>query len=402
MKKRIVVLLALLMILSFAPISQAAGVAAGLDTITTEAITKVNVNSLLKYGVTVNVLDDKVEVKGKDVEFVFKKNSNNVSVNGIDFTTVGKTEVRDGKTYVPFRFFFETMNYKVGWANGKTTLEKQADVKYPIVVENDGKKYTIEKEPTKIVSLAPGVTEKLFRLGAEDKLIGRTQYCTYPEKAKGIKEIGTMYEPNIEQVVKLKPDLVMAETHYKEDVLKKISDAKVTISVKNSPKTIEETYDDVLITGMIINRNYEARALASTMREKVNYVSMLTKYVKRPSVYFVVGTGDGGEYTHGDNTFVNDIINVAGGINSAKDAEGFQYTVEKLVKNNPDYIFGGDWAKDIMLKNSNFKTLSALKNDKYIVINEDIFNRPTDRLVNDGLKELLKVLHPEIAKKLSF
>lgn len=404
MRKKILIMLALVILLtSFINISYSANFEKeNFNTIVTDSVTKVDVDNLLSFGFTVKATGDKVEIANKDVKFEFKKNSNEVSVNDISFKTVGKTEVRNNKVYIPFRFFFETINYEVIWNNGKTSVKKLNDPKYPVEYTKDGTKYIVSKEPSKIVSLAPDITETVFRLGAGNKLVGRTQYCNYPPEAKKVKEVGTMYEPNIETVISLKPDLIMAATHYKEDVIKKFQTAKITTFVKNSPNRLEDSYKDILVIGNIVNKNYEARALASTMREKVNYVSMLTKSISKPSVYFVVGTGEGGEYTHGDNTFVNDIIVATGGVNSAKDSEGYKYTVEKLVKNNPEYIFGGSWAKDTMNKSSNYLTLKALKNNNFIVIDEDVFNRPSERLVTDGLKTILKAIHPELLTKISF
>ncbi|NLM05510.1 MAG: ABC transporter substrate-binding protein [Tissierellia bacterium] len=404
MKRFISFLLVLVLIVGlFSNISYATNIdKKNFNTITTDSITKVDVDNLLSFGFTVKATGDKVEIAKKDVKFEFNKNSNEVSVNGVQFKTVGKTEVKNNKVYIPFRFFFETMNYEVVWNNGKTSVKKLNEPKYPVDYTNDGKKYLVSKEPSKIVSLAPDVTETIFRLGAGNKIIGRTKYCDYPAEAKKVKEVGTMYEPNIETVVSLKPDLIIAATHYKEDVIKKFQAAKIPTLVKDSPNRVEEAYKDILVIGNIVNKNYEARALASTMREKVNYVSMLTKSKFKPSVYFVVGTGDGGEFTHGDNTFVNDIIITAGGVNSAKDAEGYKYNVEKLIKNNPDYIFGGSWAKDIMTKSSNYSSLKAIKNNKFIVIDENVYNRPSERLVTDGLKAILKTIHPELMYKINF
>lgn len=408
MKKRVSLLLALLLMLSFfsgmanAATFDVAGKAMELDTISSMGVTKVNVESLKQLGMKVATEGEKVKVSNDEVTFEFEKNSNEVEVNDVEFETVGKTEVKDGKVYVPFRFFFETMNYEVAWADGKTSLKKKEAPKYPVVYENEGKKYTVEKEPKTIVSMAPDTTETLFRLGAGSKLVGRTTYCNYPEEALKVQEIGTLREPKIEVIVSLKPELVMAATHFKEEHLKLIAGAKINTFAKPTPDSMEKAYEDLLVMGAIVNRNYEARALASTMREKMNYVSMLTKKAEKPSVYVMVGTGQYGEYVHGKDSFVHSIILAAGGVNAAEDAEGWKYTLEKLIQKNPNYIFASEMDKKTVESGENYKALSALKDGKLIEINTDIFSRPSERAVTEGLKVLLKALHPELAKKLTF
>lgn len=119
-------------------------------------------------------------------------------------------------------------------------------------------------------------------------------------------------------------------------------------------------------------------------------------------VYIVVGTGEGGEFTHGKDSFMNEILNICGYTNAGADADGFKYTLEKLIKKNPTYLLTPGWATETVKTGAAYKGLSAVKNGKVVQINEDIFSRASNRVVTEGLKELLKIAHPEVIKDLEF
>lgn len=344
-------------------------------------------------------------LKNKEVEFKFTLNTNKVKVNNTDFTLDSKSYKNGQEAYLPLRFILETLGYDVTWDKSTNGLKatKQSKITYPVTIENNGITYTVPKEPSTIVSLAPDVTETLFAIGAGDKIKGRTQYCNYPAEVSAIKNVGSMTDPSIETIVDINPELIIAATHYKEEVLKKLQTAKIGIVVKDSPNTLEEMYADILKLGAIVNRNYEARALASSMKSKVETVKMYTNNIKnKPTAYYVVGTGQHGEYTAGKDTFVAELIRVAGGINAADDVTGWKYSLEKLIDKNPDIIFGSEWDIDTMTTSPNYKGLKAIKNKNFKAVSVDLFSRPSARATDEGLKLLVEMFHKDIAKKLSF
>ena len=139
------------------------------------------------------------------------------------------------------------------------------------------------------------------------------------------------------------------------------------------------------------------------MKSKVETVKMYTNSIKnKPTAYYVVGTGQHGEYTAGKDTFVAELIRVAGGINAADDVTGWNYSLEKLIDKNPDIIFGSEWDIDTMTTSPNYKGLKAIKNNKFKAVNVDIFSRPSARATDEGLKLLVEIFHKDTAKKLSF
>ena len=362
-------------------------------------------SSLKSLGLDYALNQNTAILKNKEVEFKFTLNTNKVKVNNTDFTLDSKSYKNGQEAYLPLRFILETLGYDVTWDKSTNGLKatKQSKITYPVTIENNGVTYTVPKEPSTIVSLAPDVTETLFAIGAGDKIKGRTQYCNYPAGVSAIKNVGSMTEPSIETIVDINPELIIAATHYKEEVLKKLQTAKIGIVAKDSPNTLEEMYADILKLGAIVNRNYEARALASSMKSKVETVNMYTNNIKnKPTAYYVVGTGQHGEYTAGKDTFVAELIRVAGGINAADDVTGWKYSLEKLIDKNPDIIFGSEWDIDTMTTSPNYKGLKAIKNKNFKAVSVDLFSRPSARATDEGLKLLVEMFHKDIAKKLSF
>lgn len=376
-----------------------------LNTELKEGRTFVAGSSLKSLGLDFTLNQSIAIVKNKEVEFKFILNTNKVKVNSTDFTLDSKSYKNGKEAYLPLRFILETLGYDVKWDNSikGVKADKQRKISYPVTIESNGVKYTVSKEPSTIVSLAPDVTETLFAIGAGNKVKGRTQYCNYPKAVSAIKEVGSMTDPSIEAIVDINPDLVIAATHYKEDVLNKLKEAKISILAKESPNTLAEMYEYTLKIGAVVNRNYEARALVSTMKSKVQTVQMYTKGIKnKPTAYYVVGTGQWGEYTAGKDTFIAEIIRIAGGINASDDVTGWNYSLEKLIDRNPDYLFGAQWDYDTMTTSHNYKGLKAIKNNNYKVVNIDIFSRPSARAIDEGLKILVKMFHKDIVNKLSF
>ncbi len=112
-------------------------------------------------------------------------------------------------------------------SNNKTITKNSEEVSdvFPMTVTDSyGRQVKLNKEPHKVISVAPNITEIIFALGKSKSLIGRTEYCDYPEEAKGITSIGSLKEPSIEKIAELRPDLVIASTHFQKEILQKLEE----------------------------------------------------------------------------------------------------------------------------------------------------------------------------------
>lgn len=271
---------------------------------------------------------------------------------------------------------------------------------YPYTVkDSNGNETVIKKEPKRIISVAPSVTELVYALGKGDELVGRTDYCDYPAAAKKVKSIGSLTNPDVEKIIALKPDVVIASTHFKDEVGKKLEGAGIKVIVLYNATDFDGVYDSINTLGQILNSQGKALNLIVSMKKKISVVEDKVKNESKPKVYYVVGFGKDGDYTATGDTFIAQMIDMAGGDNIAKDGTNWSYSLEKIVKNDPEYIIisKSSGMKDEFMKTDGYKDLSAVKNNKVIEIDDNLLNRQGPRLA-DGIEALAKILHPDAFK----
>jgi iron complex transport system substrate-binding protein len=275
---------------------------------------------------------------------------------------------------------------------------KTLETQYPYTVKDtNGSTVVIEKEPKKIVSVAPNITELVFALGKGSQLIGKTQYCDYPKEAASIQSIGSLTDPNIEKIIELQPDVVIASTHFKPDVAKKLQDLGIKVVVLYNAKEFNGVYDVITTLGEILNTQSQAKILVTSMQEKIATIEAKVKHSQKPKTYYVVGFGKSGDYTATGDTFIHQMLQLAGAENIAKDATSWKYSLEKIVENNPECIIVPTKMKEEFMVTEGYKDLSAVKNNKVYSIDENILNRQGPRLA-DGVYEMAKILHPDLFK----
>ena len=132
-------------------------------------------------------------------------------------------------------FTFGTYGCKDSYKNQTENQSSESSINagetiYPVkITDSYGKEVTLDKEPKKVISVAPNISEIIFDLGAGEKLVGRTNYCDYPQEVTSVESIGTMRTPDIEKIISLEPDIVIASTHFNEENSKKLEDAGITV-----------------------------------------------------------------------------------------------------------------------------------------------------------------------------
>lgn len=287
--------------------------------------------------------------------------------------------------------------------SGSKTSTEKIDAKkgaFPVTITDSyGRQVTLDKKPERIISIAPNITETIAALNATDRLVGRTEYCDYPESIKSVDSIGTLQEPNIEKIVELKPDIVIASTHFKKEVVEKLEQMNVKVAVLYGAETFDGVYETIGNVAKLIGEEETGAKIVSDMKKKVSDVTEKVKNADKPKAYYVVGFGQTGDYTAGKGTFIGELIGMAGGINAAGDVEGWKYSLEKIVENDPDIMICSkfyDSKKGIEATNG-YKDLRAVKEGKLFEIDNNILDRQGPRLA-DGLEELAKIIHPELFK----
>ncbi|MBR6441498.1 MAG: ABC transporter substrate-binding protein [Bacteroidales bacterium] len=235
------------------------------------------------------------------------------------------------------------------------------------VTDDYGRTVVVPTHPQRVVSLSPAVTEIIYALGAEDLLVGRTDFCTYPPEAEQIPSIGGISNLNIEKILSLNPDLVISGSMVGKKMTDQM-DAMGTpmVCVIEKPK-FEALYDNIAAIGKLVNRTSAADSLNELLRNRIDNLSTYQP-INVSTAKYVVGYGAGGNFTAGGNTFINDIIRMAGGCNIAEDVEGWSYSLEALVKADPDYIIVRREDSAAFCGMKPYNRLSAVRNGHVIGI----------------------------------
>ena len=265
------------------------------------------------------------------------------------------------------------------------------------ITDLKGRKVVLDKVPERIVSLSPANTEILFAVGAGSKVVGVTSFCDYPEEVKNIQKIGTFDGPNIELIKKAQPDVVLAGGYIQEDLINTLEGLNIPV-ISTEAMDFNSIFDSIKLIGKITGNDDKAAEIVGGMQKKINEIAEQTKDKEKPKVFYVVWTDP--LTTAGANTFINDVIKTAGGINTAEKAEGWaKYSAEQLVMDNPDILISAlhstdnGITKETLSKMPAFENLSCVKNGKiYVMPDDNIISRPGPRIV-EAIEEMANVLY---------
>ncbi|MBU5425886.1 cobalamin-binding protein [Tissierella pigra] len=277
-------------------------------------------------------------------------------------------------------------------------------VSFPVEIEDSfGNKVTIEKEPTKIVSLAPNNTEVLFALGLGDKVIGVTSYCDYPEEAKTKEVVGDFSGNNLEKIVELNPDLVLIYGAGNEEDNKILKEAGIKV-LGFMPETIDAVMKDIETVGKATGKDKEASEFIKSMNNKKNEILDKVKDQEKIKVFYEIWHDP--LMTAGKGSYIDELITLSGGENIAQDADGAypQYDLEQLVERNPEvYLTSADTEDktvESIKSRPGYENISAIENDRIHIFegNEsNIMSRPGPRII-EALELVAKSIHPELFK----
>ena len=271
------------------------------------------------------------------------------------------------------------------------------------VTDGLDREITLTAVPQRIVSLAPSNTEILFAIGAGDQVVGRDQLSDFPEEAQAVTDIGSTYgDLNTELIVSLNPDLVLAAEVNTPEQVQQLEDLGLTVYYLKNPLTLEEMYGNLEIVAQLTGHEEEAAALIESLQARVVAVDeKIAPLSSRPGVFYELDATDPAKpFTAGKGTFIDQLIERAGGFNIASDLEDYpQMSLEQVVAADPAFIILGDARYGVtpesIAQRPGWENLSAVKNGQVFPFNDDLVSRPGPRLV-DALEEFAKLLRPEL------
>src|SRR5581483_2364976 len=207
------------------------------------------------------------------------------------------------------------------------------------VTDELGRTVKVAADPQRIVSLAPSITETLFALGLGDRVVGVTSYCDYPPEATAKEKVGDTLRPSIEKIVALRPDLVVASTSSQlEQFIRQLDNLGIPVYVSN-PRTVAGVIETIARIGTLTGATRRADELLDGLQKRMASLDARLQGAPRPRVLLILSTEP--LITAGGSTFVNDLIERAGGqsIAARETAEYPQYSLETAVAARPEVIF---------------------------------------------------------------
>lgn len=248
--------------------------------------------------------------------------------------------------------------------------------------------------PERIVSLGPTITENLYLLGVENNLIADTEYCQRPQDAVNKEKIGTVTQADIEKIVSLEPDLVIATGLTKPEQTEKMKNMGLRVKVFHNPKHFKGLCENFVNLGEIVGKKDKAERILERVRSEVDGIRMQVKGLAGQKVFVQLGAKP--LFAATGESFVHDFIRFAGGINVAGDSKRGTYSRERVLKDNPDVILivtmgiTGEKEKKVWEK---YTTINAVKNARIHIIDSYRICSPTPETFVQALREIVKYLH---------
>lgn len=270
------------------------------------------------------------------------------------------------------------------------------------LVDQIGRKVEFVEPLTRIVSLAPSLTETSYDVGGGANLVGATRFATYPEAAAQLPKVGTYVALDIEKIVSLRPQLCLAirDGNPKASV-ERLESLGIPVYVFD-PKSLEDIVDTVVRLGDIYRTEAQAAVLVAEYRQRLSRVARQLEDAKeRPRVFFQIDAQP--IVSAGGDTFLNQLLVRSGSVNLAAGKAGYpRYSWEELLELMPDVVLmasmgGGYSDQELRSRWESWPQIPAVKNQRLYVVDADLFDRPSPRLI-DALEHLVGLLHPTLTR----
>lgn len=255
--------------------------------------------------------------------------------------------------------------------------------------------------PQRVVSLSPIITETIYLVGAEDSLIADTTYCNIPEQAEFKEKIGSVTQMNVEKIISLGPDLVIASALTREKQLKILERQSIRILRAQNPTTFDQMCDMTLTIGQKLGKESNARIIVEKAKKEVADIMKKTRGLEKPRVFLQIGLKP--LHSANKDMFINEYIRYGGGINIAENESSGIYSREKVIRENPQVILiatMGTSKKAGLLERqrwTSFHGIDAVKKGRLHVLDPEMICSPTPATFVKGLKSLVPLIHPELA-----
>ena len=288
-------------------------------------------------------------------------------------------------------------------AMGQTSTQTGASAsarEFREVIDDTGRTVRIPQPVLRIVSLAPSLTEAVYALGLQDRLVGDTDYCDYPPDAQKKQKVGGAINPSLEEIAHLKPDLVLVTRHLNTLDTVHSLDALGIASYGTDPKSVEEIVESSKRLGEVLGAAEAGAAIAADLQHRLDALQQKIGALRPRRVLFVVWTDP--LISIGKDTFIADALRRAGAVSIVDSKQDWpQVNLEEVARLQPEVLVFADSHSETAPRNlevlatrPGWRILDAVRNRNYAVIS-DAVNRPAPRIVS-AIEDLAAKLHPEV------
>ena len=265
------------------------------------------------------------------------------------------------------------------------------------VMDDTGRNVTLEQPASRIVSLAPHVTEQLFAIGAGEKIVGAVDYSDYPEQAKAIPRVGGYSRLDLERILALQPDLVVAWKSGNDGrAIERLQALGVTV-YWSEPHRLPDIADGMARLGTLVGEAEMAQQQAETFHQRLDELRRQNRGGKKRTVFYQIWNRP--LMTVSGQHLINDVITLCGGSNIFADLETLTPTVslEAVLVADPEVIVASGMGKARPEWLDDWKAwpqLQAVKANRLHVIDPNIIQRATPRLLL-GAEQMCRFLRYE-------
>jgi len=270
------------------------------------------------------------------------------------------------------------------------------------VIDQMGRSVVVPEDPRRVVALAPSITEIVYALGREDRLVGVTRFSDFPPAAKHLPRVGSYVHLDLERIVALAPDLcIAAKDGNPKAVIQRLEALQIPVYAVN-PVDLAAIGETILEVGGLLNARLAAQSLVAEMNTRITAVKdRVAATTHRPRVFFQIGISP--IVSVGSGTFIHELITMAGGTNVAAGALPYpRFSREETIALAPEIVIitSMDRNESFLKAQAEWQQwpeIPAARDRRIHLVDSDLFDRASPRLV-DGLELLVGLLQPELAQ----
>ncbi len=281
---------------------------------------------------------------------------------------------------------------------------QEPDCEFP-TTQRDATGYdvTVEEEPERVVTLNPSAAQTMWEIGASDKVVGVSQFADFLDGAEDREVVTSGYPSSVdvEQVISLDPDLVLAPNTINNETVAQLRDANLTVYRFEKATSIEDIYQKTQVIGRLSGECEGAESTVTEMRDEVETVEAAVEGEDEPTVLYDMGD----RYTAGPNTFIGQVIDRAGGDNIAANANSSmlypQLSAEFIVEQDPEFLVVsaqpdqlGNNSETYVAEDSVLRNTTAFEEGNIVVVDTNHISQPAPRVV-EPMTQMARAFHPD-------